>query len=49
MRMTPAEKARLIVQKLTVERDMLDYAPSGVDVVARKAQFDKQIATLRAV
>lgn len=48
MRMTGAEKARLIA-KLEQERDWLDYSPSGVDVVARKAEKDRQIATLRAV
>lgn len=47
MLMTPAAKARLIAS-LEAERDMLDYAPTGVDVVARKAVFDKQIATLRS-
>jgi hypothetical protein len=48
MRMTGAEKARLIA-KLEQERDWLDHSGSHVDVVARKAQFDRQIATLRAV
>lgn len=48
MRMTPAEKARLI-DKLEAERDRLDYAPSGVNVVALKAFKDKQIATLRRI
>jgi hypothetical protein len=48
MRMTGAEKARLIA-KLEQERDWLDHSDAHVDVVARKAQFDRQIATLRAV
>jgi hypothetical protein len=48
MQMTPAAKARLIA-KLEQERDWLDYSPSGVDVVARKAEKDRQISTLRAV
>ena len=48
MRMSGAEKARLIA-KLKQERDWLDYSPSGVDVVARKAEKDRQIATLRRI
>jgi hypothetical protein len=48
MRMTPRQKTELIA-KLTVERDMLDWSDAHVDVVARKAVFDRQIATLRAV
>ncbi len=49
MRMTPAAKARLILT-LESERDYLElHAGSEVDVVARKAQFDKQIATLRRI
>jgi hypothetical protein len=48
MRMTPAEKARLI-ETLQVERAALDYAPSGVDVMALKVQKDMQIASLRRI
>lgn len=48
MRMTPAQKSRLIA-KLEAERDWLDWSDSEVDVLARKAGFDKQIATLRTV
>ena len=48
MRMTGAEKARLVA-KLEQERDWLDYSGSEVNVTARKAVFEKQIATLRAV
>lgn len=48
MRMTPAAKARLIAS-LEAERDGLDYSDSEVNVTARKAQFDRQIATLRQI
>lgn len=48
IRMTPAEKSRLI-DKLTAERDWLDFSDSEVDVVARKAKFDRQISTLREI
>lgn len=46
MRMTPAEKARLI-DSLGRERDLLDYSDAHVDVAVRKARFDRQIASLR--
>ncbi|MER9937456.1 hypothetical protein [Mesorhizobium sp. M0088] len=48
MRMTAAEKARLI-ETIEAERAALDYAPGRMDVVARKAEKDRQIATLRRV
>lgn len=48
MRMTPAEKARLI-ETLQAERDHLDFAPGRMDVVARKAEKDRQIASLRRI
>lgn len=48
MRMTVAERSRFIAS-LEAERDLLDYADSEVNVTARKAQFDRQISTLRAM
>ncbi|MER9355513.1 hypothetical protein NKI61_19785 [Mesorhizobium sp. M0514] len=48
MQMTGAEKARLIA-KLEQERDWLDHSGSHVDVVARKAEKDRQISTLRRI
>ncbi|MCA0032709.1 hypothetical protein [Mesorhizobium sp. B263B2A] len=48
MQMTSAEKVRLIA-KLEAERDWLDWSGSEVNVTARKAQFDKQISTLRTI
>lgn len=48
MQMTSEEKVRLI-ETLQVERDALDYAPGRMDVVARKAEKDRQIATLRRI
>ena len=48
MRMTPGEKARLI-ETLEVERAALDFAPGRMDVVARKTEKDRQIASLRRI
>lgn len=48
MQMTSAEKVRLI-ETIQAERDALDYAPGRMDVVARKAEKDRQIATLRRI
>lgn len=48
MQMTSAEKVRLI-ETLQAERDHLDFAPGRMDVVARKAEKDRQIATLRRI
>lgn len=46
MSMTDAQRERLIGH-LEAERDNLDYADSGVNVTARKAVIDRQIASIR--
>jgi hypothetical protein len=48
MQMTPAQRERAIA-RLEAERDRLDYSPSHMDVPARKARIDRQIAGLRGV
>jgi len=48
MSMTDAQRERLI-GRLEIERDNLDYADSGVNVTARKAIIDRQIASIRKV
>lgn len=44
--MSPEDRESRI-ESLGIERDMLDYADSHVDVVARKAALDRQIAAIR--
>lgn len=46
MAMTPAQKSRAI-ERLQTERDLLDYADSEVNTVARKDEIDRRIASLR--
>ena len=43
----PGERERLI-GALEAERDLLDYADAPMDVPARKAAIDSQIAAIRA-
>lgn len=45
MSMTPAQK-RHAVENLQRERESLEYADAHVDVAARRASIDKQIAAL---
>lgn len=44
---SPAERERMI-GALEAERDLLDYAGAHMDVPARKAAIDQQIAAIRA-
>ncbi|WP_152979921.1 hypothetical protein [Mesorhizobium sp. 1M-11] len=44
---SPDERER-IIDTLEAERDLLDYADAHMDVPARKAAIDNQIAAIRA-